>query len=306
MMLPFSFTLKSRQEMLQPVTTTKQKVRLALQGPSGSGKSYSALLLAFGLTGACEKIAIIDTDGAASLYSYFGPFNTLSIAPPFTPQKFTDALELCERSGIEAIIIDSLSAEWVDEGGVLDSMRECEHPYNVIDAHTDLMRALRNTPLHLIATIRSRDAYRLIVVGKGKEVQKIGLEPLQQDDIHYLFHTVLGLDMKHRATALKDRTSFFQEQGTVMITEEIAALYSRWCGEKTHQQPSSLVLGAINKCNTLHELLELLLQTEVEDIATLQAFVKRKQVLAQMADNLILSPFNLHTNGTDHNHRATA
>src|SRR4051812_6840745 len=99
---------------LQPVKTTRPKARIALQGPSGSGKTYSALLLAYSLTGAFEKVAIIDTDGAAALYSYFGQFNTLNLASPYSPQKFVEAMELCERSGIEAIILDTISAEWTD------------------------------------------------------------------------------------------------------------------------------------------------------------------------------------------------
>lgn len=102
---------------IQIVSSSTHKAKVALQGPSGSGKTYGALLLALGLTGAFEKVAIIDTDNAANPYSYFGNFSTLSIGAPYTADKFIDAIELCESSGIEAVIVDSLSDIWMQSAG---------------------------------------------------------------------------------------------------------------------------------------------------------------------------------------------
>ena len=52
------------------VSSKKQaKIKLALQGCAGSGKTYSALLLAYGLCNDWAKIAIIDSEnGSADLY----------------------------------------------------------------------------------------------------------------------------------------------------------------------------------------------------------------------------------------------
>ena len=45
------------------VSSKKQaKIKLALQGCAGSGKTYSALLLAYGLCNDWTKIAIIDSE----------------------------------------------------------------------------------------------------------------------------------------------------------------------------------------------------------------------------------------------------
>ncbi|MFS2357506.1 ATP-binding protein, partial [Bacteroides ovatus] len=51
------------------VSSKKQtKIKLALQGCAGSGKTYSALLLAYGLCNDWTKIAIIDSEhGSADL-----------------------------------------------------------------------------------------------------------------------------------------------------------------------------------------------------------------------------------------------
>ena len=43
------------------------KMRLALAGASGSGKTYSSLLIAYGMTGDWSKIAVIDSERTARL-----------------------------------------------------------------------------------------------------------------------------------------------------------------------------------------------------------------------------------------------
>ena len=65
---------------LQKAQRQQVKLRVGLSGPSGYGKTYSALLLAYGITGKWAKIAIIDTaNNSASLYSHLGDFNVLSL-----------------------------------------------------------------------------------------------------------------------------------------------------------------------------------------------------------------------------------
>ena len=90
------------------------KIKMALQGSAGSGKTFSSLLLAKGLTnGDFSKVAIIDTEnGSADLYAHLGNYNVVSLKPPFTPQQYVEAITLCENSGMEVIIIDSISHCW--------------------------------------------------------------------------------------------------------------------------------------------------------------------------------------------------
>ena len=70
------------------------KIKMALQGSAGSGKTFSSLLLAKGLTnGDFSKVAIIDTEnGSADLYAHLGNYNVVSLKPPFTPQQYVDAI----------------------------------------------------------------------------------------------------------------------------------------------------------------------------------------------------------------------
>ena len=75
---------------LKKATRKQVKLRLNISAPSGAGKTYSALRMAYGLVGDWEKIAVIDTEnGSASLYSNLGDFSVVDLAPPFTPEKYT-------------------------------------------------------------------------------------------------------------------------------------------------------------------------------------------------------------------------
>ena len=106
---------------LQKAERKQAKIKLGLQGPSGSGKTMGALIIAFGLCGDWSKIAVIDTENySASLYAHLGSYNVLNISAPYTPEKYSEAIQLCEKSEVEVIIIDSISHEWEGNGGILN------------------------------------------------------------------------------------------------------------------------------------------------------------------------------------------
>ncbi|MBM7855876.1 hypothetical protein JOC37_002297 [Desulfohalotomaculum tongense] len=96
----------------------KARLRLAIAGPAGSGKTYSALLIAFGLGG---RTAMIDTErGSGELYVHLGDYDVCSLEAPFIPEKYVEAIQAAEGAGYDNIIIDSLSHAWAGPGGVLD------------------------------------------------------------------------------------------------------------------------------------------------------------------------------------------
>ena len=107
---------------LQIANRQKVKMKMALQGPSGSGKTYSALLLAFGLCGDWSKIAVIDSEtNSSALYADLGKFMVLSLEAPFTPERYIEAISVCETAAMKVIIIDSISHEWEGAGGILEA-----------------------------------------------------------------------------------------------------------------------------------------------------------------------------------------
>lgn len=214
-------------------TETHFKARVILQGASGSGKSYSALLLAYGLRKDYNKVAVIETCYRASEhYRYMGPFNIVPIQAPYSSEKFLDALEQCAIAGMQVIILDTLSAELTGAGGIMDRLRSQE---DCMHYHEALIAAIQHSPAHIITTLQSKEEYVLTTIKGRHEVEKIGLAPLQEPGIHYHFDTVLSLDSSHRAKCLKDRTSFFEEHSGILITEELASLFPSWLT----QQPTS-------------------------------------------------------------------
>ena len=90
------------------------KIKVAITGCSSSGKTYSSLLMAKGLAnGDLSKVVVIDSEaGSSNLYSGLGQFSVLQIEPPYTPEKYIQAIDFCVSNGFEVLILDSISKCW--------------------------------------------------------------------------------------------------------------------------------------------------------------------------------------------------
>ena len=213
-------------------------IKLALTGPSGSGKSYSGLRLARGLVGPAGKIAVVDTEnGSARLYSDLTEFFHCDLAAPFEARKFIDAINEAEKAGFDCVVIDSLSALWtwvLDHKSTLD--RKGGNSFtNWNDAgkvFNEALQVVLQAKLHVVACMRSKQEYVLQEETnfKGKTVQvpkKVGLAPVMRDNIEYEFTTVLEIGMDHKATPSKDRTGLFIDR-TFQIDERTGQLIAGW------------------------------------------------------------------------------
>lgn len=194
------------------------KLRLALTGISGSGKTYSALMIAKGLGG---RVAVIDSErGSASLYSDLLDFDVLNLSPPFTPESYIDAIRLAEKSGYDTIIVDSATHEWSGSGGCLEINEKLgitKYRGNSWSAwnettprHRAFIDALVQSKAHIIVTLRSKsDTAQEKVDGKTRVV-KLGMKVEQRDGIEFEFTTVLDIAAEgNMATVSKDRTGLF-------------------------------------------------------------------------------------------------
>ena len=223
--------------MFKKAERKRSKLRLALCGPSGSGKTYSALQLAFGMGG---KVALIDTEnGSASLYSHLGEFDVCEIAPPFTVQKYIEAIKGAEQAGYDVLVVDSLTHAWAGQGGLLEevdkraSSSKSHNSYvawrDVTPMHNRLVDTILQSNLHMIVTMRSKTAYEMEKDANGKVAPvKKGMAPIQRDGLEYEFTVVLDLDnQKHVAEAGKDRTGLFD--GKVFVpTHETGKELIEW------------------------------------------------------------------------------
>lgn len=197
-------------------TKRRAKLRLGMSGPAGSGKTYSALLIAGGLG---KRIGLIDTEhGSGDLYADLLPqgYDVLPLTPPFSPARYVEAVHALEQAGCDVIIVDSLSHAWNGEGGSLDrqgkiadkSGNSWQAWRQVTPEHNALVEALLQSPSHIIATMRAKTEYvqeRDERTGKNV-VRKIGLAPVMRDGIEYEFTVFLELDQQHMAYVGKDRT----------------------------------------------------------------------------------------------------
>lgn len=213
----------------------KAKLRLAITGPAGSGKTYSALLIAFGIGG---KTALLDTEnGSGDLYSALGDYDICSISAPFTVQKYIDAIKSAEQAGYDILILDSISAEWAGSGGLLNLHTQLTSSSKansfaawgqVTPKHNAFIDTIINSRLHIICTIRSKTEYAQIQNERGKtEIRKMGLGLVQREGIDYEFTTVFDLNFNHEVTVSKDRTSIFDGQ-VFTITQETGKLLKDW------------------------------------------------------------------------------
>lgn len=215
--------------MFEKAVRKKSKLRLLLEGASGSGKTYSALLLAKGLGG---KIAVIDTEkGSASLYTDLVGFDVLNMEPPFTPEKYINAIKYAQTQDYSVLIIDSISHEWSGEGGCLDIQTKLGGRYQdwskVTPRHTAFINSIIQSNLHIIGTVRTKSDH-LIDTSEGKmKITKVGTKAEQRDGLEFEFTTVLRLNQNNVYEASKDRTGLFTNTSG-LIRVETAQQLLKW------------------------------------------------------------------------------
>ena len=223
---------------LQKATRKKSKLRLNISGPAGSGKTYSALLMAKGLIGNWDKIAVIDTEnGSAGLYSHLGDFNTIDLQAPYSPERYIEAIDSCIKAGMECVIIDSSTHEWNGAGGCIDineKLAQSKFKGNTWSAwsqttprHDAFVNKVLQSPVHVITCTRSKME---TVMTDDKKVKKLGMKDIQREGWEYELTVSLNIDRDtHTATASKDRTNLFEHRDPFVITEDTGKEIAAWC-----------------------------------------------------------------------------
>lgn len=180
------------------------RVVLALAGISGGGKTYTALQIAYGLTGGdANKIGLLDTENRrGSLYAdaiknkdgQVQEFWIGDLDAPFSPQRYIDAIHEFQAAGIEVLVVDSITHEYEGTGGIeeiatidpANGMQRKIPAWNKAKAeHKRFMNALLQSDMHVIVCVRAREKVELVKVNGKTEYRPLGVLPVQEKNFMF-------------------------------------------------------------------------------------------------------------------------
>ena len=195
------------------------KLRMAIAGPAGSGKTYSALSIASGLG---SKIGFIDTEhNSAHVYAEEFNYDVALLDEPYDTAKYIQYIKDGQEK-YDVLIVDSLSHSWTGPGGILSEVTkyaESSKSGSTFAAwvkpsakHEELKAAILGCRCHLICTLRSKITYAQTTGDDGRSrIQTLGMQPIQRTGIEYEFMIYLMLTDEHSANPVKDVTQLFTE-----------------------------------------------------------------------------------------------
>lgn len=211
-------------------TKKKAKLKITLNGPAGSGKTYSALVIADVLGG---KKALADSEhGRALLYADRFDFDHAELAE-FSLDTYVRTINEAKAAGYDVLILDSLSHAWAGKGGALEEVdkRGGSNKFNngwkaVTPKQNELIDSIRAYPGHIICTMRKKMEYAQEQDERGKTtVKKLGLAPVQRDGVEYEFDFIFDLDIGGKITVTK--SSFSELDNAVLTRKELPAAIER-------------------------------------------------------------------------------
>ncbi|EJR88149.1 MULTISPECIES: AAA family ATPase [Bacillus cereus group] len=229
----------------------KMKAVIGFIGCSGSGKTGSALLTAFGMMQEAypdlseeelwKKIGVIDTEHRRSklhvglVYgeTKIGNFLHIDFNAPYTTERYNEAVQVMKKAGAEVLIIDSLSHNWQGEGGIVETHgnmagNSFQNWGKLSSETTKLIKTLTQNNVHILATLRTKTEYVVEPDGNGKMApRKVGTKPVQKDEMEYEFMLNFVIDIDHVADTSKDNTQMF-EGNPQKITAEVGRKLYQW------------------------------------------------------------------------------
>lgn len=185
----------------QPAIRTSVPLLLGIVGPSGGGKSYSALRLATGIQAVNGgDIMMIDTESRRGLhYADRFKYRWMAFGAPFSPLDYLAAMEHAVKRGAKTIIIDSMSHEHEGPGGVLEMHREdtkelaakwrCSEEKAQMSAwgrakgdRRRMLNTMIQMPASFILCFRAKEKLK---IKPGEDPKAMGFMPIAGEEIVY-------------------------------------------------------------------------------------------------------------------------
>ena len=249
--------------------TREGGVLLALVGESGTGKTFSALLIARGFCGPKDEFAVIDTEeGRAGHYRNIGaPWKHVKFPEPWSSERYVEALRACEERGVKALVIDSFSHEWEGFGGVLDFADSQTTKSGAARQGGDKWREPKNRHRRMMLRLTHSTIPLIILCVRAEpkldwknttakgEPKDLGVQPVQDKRLWYDMTVQLLLNRdgtyswQKRVTA--ELESCFPERGG-KLTEETGRLLRAWQSDAKPRDP----LPNLNLEEQIAEVLE--------------------------------------------------
>lgn len=248
--------------LAKPQKGKRQKLKglFFISGASGSGKTLSALLMAYGMMKEkypelsdeeiWDKIGVVDTEHKRSLIyvgmmvdgckTRIGEFWHQELIAPYSTANYALAVKQLKDAGVEVVIIDSLTHWWDGEGGILEEQAKVTAKSRSKNSYVawgemkpfiqEFVKTIAYNDVHIIGTNRAKQDYAMEKDEMGKtSITKVGLKPVQKDDLEYEFQIGLMIDMDHKATATKDNTlGAVESLGEFTITPDFGRMLLQW------------------------------------------------------------------------------
>ena len=274
--------------VFRKATKDQEKLRMALDGPPGGGKTWTSLLIGTYLAEReGGRIAVIDSErSSAKKYARDFDFDHLTL-PDNDPRTYASAVRAAIEAGFAVIIIDSLSHAWEGTLDMKDRVSRSSASGDsfgawrtVTPVHNELVDTILRAPAHVIATMRTKVEYLVDPTNpdKSKRVQKVGLKPVQREGVDYEFDVVGELDQENSLVITKTRCSALN--GAVIHRPDVAlakTLYE-WLTDGEPVVEKDVAAEFVGRMNALDED-----QRRVCKAAFLAAFGRPEQVLARAA-----------------------
>ena len=222
--------------MFKKASKARSKLRAAIFGPAGAGKTFSSLRLATGIGG---RIAVIDSErGTASKYADRFDFDVCDLgANEHTIAHYVNAIKDAGTAGYDVLILDSMTHAWQQLLAEIDALAKAKYRGNTWSAWSQgtpiqrsLVDAILDYPGHVIATMRSKTEWTTEKdsrTDKDKPV-RIGLAPEQGKGIEYEFDMLFELSTEHILTVIKDRSGKFQDRCIPEPSEDLGREMAAW------------------------------------------------------------------------------
>jgi hypothetical protein len=282
---------------------SKSKLRLAIYGAAGSGKTYSALEIATGMIKDNESIAVTDTEkGSSQKYADRFTFDIAELEEP-TIDHLVKTIKEAENN-YTVLIIDSLSHSWEELLIENHKLAQTKYKGNTWAAWNEgtpkqkkLINAITGSSCHIIATMRTKTEW---VIGENNRPIRVGLAPEQGKGIEFEFDMLMEINPEHAVHILKDRTGKFQDQVINKPSREFGASLIEWLNNGV--DPIDLEKAFILKIDSYNSIEELMSHYNSNKILSKKyqfKFTERKEKIEKESEKSEFDKLLKEINGMD-------